>query len=448
MGVALIVASLAVLLAVGIHASRLGADPRWAFDCDDTTCEDLWVEARRRYHAVTAGELVAVAIGGALAGIPRPRRIAPVPARGGVGGTGAVVLAVWAIDVLAGASALLALRASVPLAMCVMAACCLLGTALLWRSLRRRGGRDRAAWFTAGLSTAAGLLGAALLTAALFPMLFVLAPLVGALALPTSHLLAVVTWSGGPAQDHGGEERATGGDREGRSEPWRPVVLASPALVGIAALAAWAGMPVPAPPADAWMHGGASTAPVDRDASDPAVQTGAGAVPAASEAVEPPTGQPVPPDLPACSPDQLAVRITGFDGVMGDGAARIEAENRSGRVCALRGRPELALDQGGEPLELRPEPLEAEGAAPGADAGAVLAPGQRAASQLLWPGYGDAADRVAPQSATVALAPGGAPLPAPFTGTTSEPGPAPFDLREDVAGGAEIRIGVWTVMPA
>lgn len=45
-GVGLIVASLAVLEAVGIHASRLGADPRWAFDCDDTTCEQLWAEAR------------------------------------------------------------------------------------------------------------------------------------------------------------------------------------------------------------------------------------------------------------------------------------------------------------------------------------------------------------------------------------------------------------------
>jgi hypothetical protein len=81
-GSAMLVAGIAVMLTVGVWASRLGDPPGWQFDCRDTNpCVDLWIGARHHYWAVAAGAAV-VALGGWLvvgAGMPGDRPAGDVP---------------------------------------------------------------------------------------------------------------------------------------------------------------------------------------------------------------------------------------------------------------------------------------------------------------------------------------------------------------------------------
>lgn len=81
-GSAMLVAGVAVMLTVGVWASRLGDPPGWQFDCRDTnSCVDLWIGARHHYWAVAAGAAV-VALGGWLvvgAGLPGGRAAADGP---------------------------------------------------------------------------------------------------------------------------------------------------------------------------------------------------------------------------------------------------------------------------------------------------------------------------------------------------------------------------------
>ncbi|WP_248116920.1 MULTISPECIES: DUF4232 domain-containing protein [unclassified Micrococcus] len=140
---------------------------------------------------------------------------------------------------------------------------------------------------------------------------------------------------------------------------------------------------------------------------------------------------------------------------MGTSSAGITAVNTSDAACALRGRPDVEIVQGGDPIGLRLAPMDARTLTPtpeqaareDPDLGVVLEPGQQAVAGLLWPGYRTLADGRTPQAVRVGLAPGDAALRAPI-GVSDEPGgspgPAPFDLQDGVPGGAELRVGPWT----
>lgn len=102
------------------------------------------------------------------------------------------------------------------------------------------------------------------------------------------------------------------------------------------------------------------------------------------------------------------------------------------------------ITQGGDPIDLRHEPLAGEEHLQDPALGAVLEPGATAHAALFWPGYRTAADQETPQSAEVILAEGAEPVPV-LLETTPGHGidPAPFDLKDGVESGAEIQVGVW-----
>lgn len=518
LGWVLLLAAMVVLVVVGFHAARLGRDPAFLFDCDDfNQCEDLWLDARTHYRMVTLIAALAAAAGWFLAGTGRtapvpstppmdarhprsPRRrgvdapavlaalgggLLTATAAGfatammgsghpGLPGTDALagvvatalvsvtlllivvprcqagwvlLVAIPLLDMLALLLGVLALPQSLNLVGAVLVgsatAAAVLGRRFL--DVHGRGARDahRLAGTVAATTAAVGLLG-------VLPLLVAWTS-----AWPIGVILtcAALVWRGlwfrSLARTSDGATSSA--PVEAEAPPRVLWSVLAPGAVAIALLAVWAAWPVPAPPADATPPDNVVPPPTPAPAPVPGT---ASADPTRDPQARP-TPVAVPPDMPACAPEQLTLQVTGFDSAMGKSGAGIRAANTGSQPCALRGRPVITIVQGGDPIDLRPVPMDDRtGEVPAADlaredpdSGAVLAPGGTATAGLFWPGYRDAADQTTPQSVSVALTVGGPPIPAPITGdgtVSGSPGPAPFDLKDGVPGGAELRVGAWT----
>ncbi|MGP9744934.1 DUF4232 domain-containing protein [Brachybacterium sp. AOP29-B2-41] len=482
----LMLTGFAVLLVIGVWASRLGDSPAWAFDCNDTTCTDLWIDARRHYLAVTAAAGIASLIGWFLAGHLVSAR--PVPAEAGLAERsapspvpsparpsrrhraarfGRLVGVLLLAAALLTAAGWVAIAASRPLGLAVAGIAAAVAVLGAWRWMRPGAASDRGAYWLASIGVGAPLVALGLF--ALHPMVFlgsvlvVGTPLLGVPALCT--LLATgITVAGRllPRQAaaevtamRSAEQRSSG------SEPSPPVPTARRismplAITAILTLGVFAAWPVDAPAADAWQYSdpaagvtpGGDPGSESPMASGSAGDDGPGSGGPAPEK-SPNAGIPAAPaveaaGLPACDPESLQVVAGGWDGWTGNSAATLTATNVGDEACALRGVPELTLEQGAEQIDLRPEPLTHLEAAVQPEGGVGLVPGGTASSGLYWPDYRTAADQETPQTLSIRLDSGGAPLPVELAASDgSDPSPAPFDLKAGVEGGAVIEIGAW-----
>ena len=518
-GAALMIAALAVMIAAGLHASQLGDDPGWSFDCNDTTCVDLWTDARRHYLVTTGFAMVAGLAGWVLVGALRPigphgagleapgpvgagsqetgqRGVEPGPRRLVSAALGMLAVILWPTFLQLGVLPLMAV--SRPAVAAGIGVAGTLATLMLWWDLRDRSGEDRISWFWAGMVMVCGAVGvavgtlggwAAVLAASvagvaldvtragwfelLVPLLFLAGIPVGITAMV---LVGRSIWArddhaaptieaADPIDDHGHRTVAATPAREPRRtrrhRRLQGMLAAAPLVLLIAVLAVWAARPVDALPADAWRYGagpghdGGVPAPEGPSAAESQVPSGStdgSAAPGTDSGGGPgpdsectPTPVDVPADVPDCRADQLALRIGGWDGVTGNSYAVLRAHSTSDAPCALRGRPELVITQGGDPIDLRHEPLSGEEHLQDPALGAVLAPGGTVIAPLFWPGYRTAADQETPQSAEVVLEGGTDPVPVMLEQAAEHGiGPAPFDLKDGVEGGAEIQVGVWT----
>ncbi|MFQ6486184.1 DUF4232 domain-containing protein [Brachybacterium epidermidis] len=465
-GVTLVLAALAVMTAVGIHASQLGDDPAWLFDCNDTTCVDLWADARSHYLRVSASAVAAGLLGWALIGAARPADgsdWSPQPwakawrptqsdeRRFGAPGWATVVIAIGPI--LAVRTGWTALLISTPLAIALLCGLGALMSIVVWLGLRERTGQDRLAWFGATAVVLAGGAVGALTTAALFPLIFLWAPGAAILVAIAVMILArhgIQRW----LSDKDGTPIPT--DPEAQATAWVTGPVGTVFTIGtvllITAVAVMAAWPVDAPAKDAWMYGtaGGQAATPSAEAKDPAAQQPSSTSQDARSAPSPePEAAPGPAIVPAeildCRPDQLELSIGGWDSATGDSWAVLKAQGTAEEPCALRGRPELVITQGGDRIDLRHEPLAEDSHLQDPALGVVLEPGSTARAQLYWPGYRTAADKETPQSATVILTDGTDPIRATLEQADGDVVvPAPFDLKDGVEGGAEIQVGVWS----
>lgn len=486
---ALLIASFGVLVCVGIWSSRLGSPPTWSFDCSDTTCVDLWADARRRYLLIAAGAAAAGIMGWALVGaslsaLPVPRRALP-PAASGPGRAASRRPAVFAFGrllvTLLVASALLwgagglAIAMSRPSGLAAAGLGAGLAGFAAWRWLRPGAASDRGAYWIAGIGIGGPVL--MLLVFSLHPLLLMLEvlvlfswPILGVLgltgllvtgtaiagrllrhAVPAPQERPVAEGSDGPsAMEPHGSVAAPSASGSHTVGPVRHHPASTAAAVGaIAVLAVLSARPLEAPPADAWMYAApSSAAQTDGDrggtgaVGKPSAPTDSGDTPTlgASEV----GAEADASGLPGCDPTSLQVTAGGFDGWVGNSVATLTATNDGERSCALRGAPSLMLEQGDEEISLDPHPLTRLDSADQPAAGVALQPGEAAVSQLFWPGYRTAADQETPQILTLRLAPGGDGIPVALHPVPDlAPGPAPFDLKAGVDGGAVIEIGQW-----
>ncbi|MDN5900348.1 MAG: DUF4232 domain-containing protein [Brachybacterium sp.] len=487
---ALTLAGIAVLLVVGIWASRLGAPPDWAFDCDDTTCTDLWAAARHRYLRVAVLAAVAVLLGAGLGSLavprtPVPRRPAPRPVSSAPRGLRLramlrgllrpLVPLLLAAALLWGAS-WSAVALSRPFSLAVALLALLLAAFSAWRWLRPGATSDRAACWAAvvGTMTPVVVVGGVLVSyppALLGVVLMLGTPLLGVpmlagLFLGGAALMGrLLPRAAEPAQRLPAEAPSALPTRDGMrtARPRALRVATCAAVVGIAVLAGFAAQPVPAPPADAWQYAGAPDAGTTRDGTE-AGGTAAEEPPEPSAAHGPGATEPAEPgeditapaapahpaaDQPTCSPESLHVDAAGGASVSADSAVTLRATNLGAGPCALHGAPRLTLEQGGEEIALRPEPLTHLSPTVQAADGIGLAPGDTARSRLFWPGYRNAADQRTPQQLTVRFdgIEGASPIAFLPTPSGDDPGPAPFDLKAGVEGGAAIEVGPWEPDP-
>ena len=490
---ALVLAGLAVQAVVGIWASRLGAPPDWSFDCNDTTCTDLWAEARGRYLRVSVLAGIVVLLGAALSSLAVPRtpvlhRSAPSPGAPVVRRTRAASAALLRLVVpLLLASVLLwiagwaALALSRPSGLAVALAALLLAVFAAWRWLRPGAESDRTACWVAALGTMAPVLVGAVLLAhpvvLLGMVLLVGSPLLGVPVvtgvlvggtaimgrlLPRTDDPITLDPSAVLPEPPAAVTRGCAADSAPEPAPRR----ASPqmtvaALVVITLLAVVIARPVAAPPADAWRYtdtgedlsSGADAGAPERPPTDPAPKSGSGrtnsTAPPSEEDTDPAASTLEATGLPICAPESLQVVADGWDGISGNSVATLRATNIGPAPCAVRRTPHLTLRQGGEEIALRPEPLSHLEPATQAADGIGLAPGDTARSRLYWPGYRTAADQRAPQQLTVQIDDAQEPVPVAFLPTPygDDPGPAPFDLKAGVEGGAVIEVGPWEADP-
>ena len=524
---ALVLAGIGVLLVTGIWASHLGSPPSWAFDCNDTTCTDLWADARSHYLWTMAGAGLATLLGTALCALAIPRSAVPHrpgprepgtrhpdPHRPGPRRTLAslIVPLLLAAAVLAGAG-WSALAFSRPFGLGVALLGLLLAVLAAWRWLRPGATSDRAAYVAATLGTFAPMLLCGLL--ALHPLGFLAGiVLVGTFWLGVP-VLTVVLLLGVAATDRllprTAADDSLAADPAAPSAPTAapaaPAAFSAPeatlapaaatpvaraprrrwsrlvtsiAAGAILALAGFAALPVDAPPADAWKYAdssalgdsepGAESPDQAAGAGDPSgagqpegagspraadrttgadESTGAGGDPASPGAAAPPSEIDAA-GLPPCRAQSLQLVAEEWDGVTGNSTATLRATNVGDAGCALQGVPELSLTQGGEEIALRPAPLTHLEPAAAAPDGIGLAPGSSARSRLYWPGYRTAADQETPQRLTVRTDAAEEPVTARFLPTPygDDPGPAPFDLKAGVEGGAVIEIGAWEPAPS
>lgn len=323
----------------------------------------------------------------------------------------------------------------------------------LWRIILGRPDNEhgRSEWWAAGGAVCAATAAWMALAALLFPVLFVVSPLVAGLILPGIQWWALAQTRPGR---WAGDQPASDGDAPiapvaGLAPPERgyrlPALLWVPALIALACTTAWACKRLPAPPADAWKASHSDTTP-------PLSTTGQGS-PATTErtsaAPTPTTRAMVAADLSLadCAPAQVRVVVGGFDGAMGNSFAEVRATNVSGVRCALRGRTGLILGQGGQKISLAVRPMGDDQPAT-LPQGIPLGPGTSASARLAWPGYRNGADQTKPQNVSIVL---GAAETAHDVrlegghsdGYVAELGPAPFDIKAGVPGGAVIFIGRW-----
>lgn len=151
---ALVLAGIVVLLVVGLWASRLGDSPERAWDCNDTTCTDLWVDARGHYLRVAAGAGLTTLLGAALCSVALPRQA--VPRREGSRRALLRLIAPMLLAAVMLWGALwLALAVSRPVGLAVALLALLLATLTAWRWQRPGAESDRTAYLSAGLGVIA-----------------------------------------------------------------------------------------------------------------------------------------------------------------------------------------------------------------------------------------------------------------------------------------------------
>lgn len=492
---ALVLAGIVVLLVIGVWASWLGDPPDWAFDCNDTTCTDLWAGARGRYLWVAALAGVTVLFGTALGGWAVPSRevaqrevawgpvAGPDPAgraidrraRAALPGLLRLLALLLLVSATLWGAGWLALSLSRPFGLAVALLALLFASFATWRWIRPGALNDRVAYWMAGLGIMAPVLVLGTLAnhpIILFALVLLLVyPLLGVPTLTIALLVGAACMKrliektenpapmDGPAPVHlpataePGEHSAEEAVAEpSRSRPSHRVTAA--ALVSITVLAVVAAWPVPAHPADAWKY--LSTSSLDLDAAEPEdpAPRETPRTTSPTYAAKDPAPTPVPTveaaGLPQCTADAVQITANGWDGITGNSVATLRATNVGSTSCAMHGTPQLALSQGGEEIGLRPQPLtRLEPATPVTD-GIGLAPGDSAHSRLYWPGYRSAADQHTPQTLSVRSDPAMEPIPVSFLPTSNgdDPGPAPFDLKAGVEGGAVIEIGAWEAAPS
>lgn len=254
-GTTLIVLAMGVLLTVGAHAASLGDDPAWAWDCNDTTCEDLWAQARAHYLRVAASCGLALLVGWATLGLGLPsspltteQRLA-LRARRAPQAAWIVVFIAPVVSIALGA---LLAAGSRPWGLAGAAGVMLLAGLCAWRDLEARGCSRRDAWYSAG-------------AAAVLAALVALAMAAIGLSVPALWMIPAGAVAGGAAgaavhllQSRRLPAHAPGIEPVSTSSPRRPPrpraadVICVLVLLGASIWAAW---PVPAPPADAWMYG-------------------------------------------------------------------------------------------------------------------------------------------------------------------------------------------------
>lgn len=433
-------ASLVVLLSTAVHSADLGPNPAWLFDCNDTTCVDLWIDARVHYRTVG---FVALAVGSAswlLLGTTMSRRVSNSVARKRTCTVSVATLNTVAYATLGALGpifvfgALLASGGTLPGVLAVGAAIAMPASLLLWGALLVRTGRERYSWFAAALIVAASFAVGALVTAALFPVLFVAAPVAAVLPTGVAGLVGmrIAVKRGCPtmAEEPAEEERVT---------VQSSLASTSGAIIGvivIATVAGFAARPVPAPPADAVAESDDTYAFPEQ----PARSTDTPSEHASPSPIEPVTPR-SPDGLPLCGRDDVILELASVDSVGGDSIATLVATNVGMHQCGLAEAPILHIFQGGRDLEIRTSPMEPHRLAttPPQD-GLGLAPGERAESVLFWRGYRSAADQTTPQNVAAELAEHSDSLPVSGAHRIGLPaGPAPFDVMM----GAEIHSSKW-----
>lgn len=451
-------ASIVVLLLVGYHASLLGDVPINLGRGPGR--EDIWAHARSRYNSITVVTVAVMLMAWTvvLAWWPTPRRIVR---RDSAAARWRLVLLIF-LSVVAGAALAAspyAVSVSRPMFVGVVAVVVTAAAGVAGLLLRgtAQSGPELAGAATAVVVPALTVAPAALtayLAWQLYPNPLVFVPLVAyALWLLPGVPLSVAVirhWRrllNAPAVDASASDashlRSVEGSQKRSPGEW---VLTVSLVVLAGTVAIWVAQPVPAPPAHTVPPFQDQPVPVPAITAQPwPGDPGDGAPKGSGEP------QPVPDAIDTCNPRELDIVA------LGDGAeyAMLVATNLSEDPCALRGHVVVRLMQGGERIDLRPVADYDEPPLGSTDLGAVLEPGGHAHAELRWPGYGTAADHDTPQQLYVTVDPSaGAEAPvrlqiAPgseersLDGTVT-PIPAPFDLKADVDGGAEIRTSVWT----
>ncbi|MFC0672454.1 DUF4232 domain-containing protein [Brachybacterium hainanense] len=469
----MMVLAVVVMAAAGHHASALGADPGWVLFPEEERV-DIWADAREHYRRVVRFGLVAWAgAWTAIAVVLFAGPAAPHPPPGPSSGRGGHATVPWLLGpllVLAVVVSGALLGSSIP----ALVAGCTAGVSLSalasWLWMRSETPRRGLAWVLAGLGVLIGTVGGVLLGAALLGAWIILgAPGIGVLGAGVLLLIAMTPALGIGALLARGILRAFVADPEASAAPAAPgacrtgLLLAAPVVLALVLASVALSRPVPAPPADA-------EAPLARTWVDLPVS---GPDPAEEESVDPRQADPVPvpADVPVCTADQLRLRAGDWDLGGARSTATLEARNISTRTCALRGRPELQLRQGGGDIDLRIVPSAGQEGEDPDGLGAVLPAGGVAVSPLEWSGGGEAADRETGQRLAVRLPQsGGSIVPVPVvilayplveesfagmpgaqagTGVDAgwgDPPPAPVDVRDGEPGGAELGAGIWALI--
>lgn len=247
---ALVGACLVVLTAVAVHSAALGPNPDWLFDCNDTTCEDLWITARVHYRSVGVAALAVGVLGWLLVGVTLRTAVARADDTGAApAGTGVAYATATALAPITVLGALVGSRSTMTGMLAVTAWCAAVASSLVWWSLRAHTRRERFSWFGAAFVVVAVYLTGGVAAALLFPALFVIAPLAATPAAGVAGALAVrlvlaSAVAAPPAEPVPGRSAGRGV----RVASWGAVAVG---LVAIAMVSYLAARPVPAPPADA-----------------------------------------------------------------------------------------------------------------------------------------------------------------------------------------------------
>lgn len=259
-GTTMIVLAVLVLVVIGAFAASLGDDPAYAWDCDDTTCEDLWAVPRAHYLRVAGSCILAIFVGWAIAGSGMPS--APLPPdrrlpRAFDAGRETWMVVLIAPTVAAAAGGFLAVLGSRPWGIAGATVTLLVACLVAGRDLVGRGCSPRASWYLAG----GGAAFAATLTLTTMAIGY---PGRHLWSLPVGTGLGGVTWASLHTLLTRRRSRLSSRPEIRRSDSVRSIPRPRPADVGcmlvLSSVAVWAAWPVPALPADAWMYGATHSA--------------------------------------------------------------------------------------------------------------------------------------------------------------------------------------------